>query len=543
MPILHGEKYACDSCIKGHRVSGCTHNADRPLKHINPKGRPVKQCEHCQKARKTKSHHARCDCGTKKDKIKTERAAGEGELDGHLGVEAALSMPGFDDHECRCYIGNKCLCGTKKEPLDLKLDTKMAHCNKVTKPRLTSAHSETVLTVFANGHHKPCHRLNNTAHTSGMPYKIPRHHTTHGSISSAHHSHDNLADLYSSTMNPARRSVDNLNLSTSSPFGYFAPQNAAESVPMTPLNGALDTESSLFDPAKYASYSQASALSKMVGEREISPAQPVNDGIASSQNQQMPWGMFPSSQFGMDSLSTSPTGDYFPTPESEFGFPSASTNPWSAGDLPLVPNKLSDSLTQPISHSGESNQHSIPGMTTSSSGAQSEVGEPIFFGDMDMTKIQQQPTASDQSLLSDSFPFREPNDYRLSSSSLQQDLHQQLPTSLPTSEPHGSLDIDFMKRASDRYSMQFGGDAASFLSTSGSLDSSTTTATAAFAPSSFPAQFSGMESMPDELNQANTDGAGNEWYHQVLGTGMGVNAFSIPSEPLSSSAQVFPDWL
>ncbi|KAF2452791.1 copper fist DNA binding domain-containing protein, partial [Lineolata rhizophorae] len=61
MPIIDGEKYACASCIKGHRVSGCQH-IDRELRHINPKGRPVKQCEHCRGARKSKSHHAKCDC-------------------------------------------------------------------------------------------------------------------------------------------------------------------------------------------------------------------------------------------------------------------------------------------------------------------------------------------------------------------------------------------------------------------------------------------------------------------------------------------------
>jgi hypothetical protein len=67
MPVIDGEKWACSSCIKGHRVSGCNHT-DRDLHHINPKGRPVKQCEHCRGARKSKSHHAKCDCGDKKDK-------------------------------------------------------------------------------------------------------------------------------------------------------------------------------------------------------------------------------------------------------------------------------------------------------------------------------------------------------------------------------------------------------------------------------------------------------------------------------------------
>jgi hypothetical protein len=32
----------------------------------------VKQCEHCRTARKSKSHHAKCDCGNKKTKKETK---------------------------------------------------------------------------------------------------------------------------------------------------------------------------------------------------------------------------------------------------------------------------------------------------------------------------------------------------------------------------------------------------------------------------------------------------------------------------------------
>lgn len=50
---------------------------DRPLKHIAPKGRPVKQCEHCRDARKSKSHHAKCDCGSKRAKDKKSEPKSE----------------------------------------------------------------------------------------------------------------------------------------------------------------------------------------------------------------------------------------------------------------------------------------------------------------------------------------------------------------------------------------------------------------------------------------------------------------------------------
>ena len=31
MPVIDGEKWACSSCIKGHRVSGCTHAGMPPI--------------------------------------------------------------------------------------------------------------------------------------------------------------------------------------------------------------------------------------------------------------------------------------------------------------------------------------------------------------------------------------------------------------------------------------------------------------------------------------------------------------------------------
>jgi hypothetical protein len=52
---------ASESCIKGHRSSGCKHN-DRPLFEVKRKGRPITQCEHCRELRKTKQVHVKCMC-------------------------------------------------------------------------------------------------------------------------------------------------------------------------------------------------------------------------------------------------------------------------------------------------------------------------------------------------------------------------------------------------------------------------------------------------------------------------------------------------
>ena len=64
MVLLNGVKYACDRCIRGHRVSSCTHT-DKPLTMIKPKGRPSSQCSHCREQRKIKNSHSSCSCGKK----------------------------------------------------------------------------------------------------------------------------------------------------------------------------------------------------------------------------------------------------------------------------------------------------------------------------------------------------------------------------------------------------------------------------------------------------------------------------------------------
>ncbi|KAI0672518.1 hypothetical protein C8Q78DRAFT_1167662 [Trametes maxima] len=61
MVFVGDKKYACETCIKGHRSSSCKHT-DRPLFEIKKKGRPVTQCEHCRELRKTRQIHVKCVC-------------------------------------------------------------------------------------------------------------------------------------------------------------------------------------------------------------------------------------------------------------------------------------------------------------------------------------------------------------------------------------------------------------------------------------------------------------------------------------------------
>ncbi|KAF2203580.1 hypothetical protein GQ43DRAFT_454346 [Delitschia confertaspora ATCC 74209] len=381
MPVIDGEKWACASCIKGHRVSGCTHT-DRELHHINPKGRPVKQCEHCRGARKSKSHHAKCECGDKKDKDKSkDKVDAKGEKLAGLSVEEVSNHAAVDGKKsCACHSGAKCICGLKKDTLGLKLDTGKHTLHGTTrKPKLSTAHSESTLTVFANGHHKPCHRNNNTAHVSGAPYKIPRPHTLHGHSAFASYSHDSLQRVPELPESPAPRAVDTWSLSNNELYSMFgsSTQRSVDSLPITPLTGALDSAS--LQDSLFTAPSSTILCPDGNSPESLSDAAPAPQWWSNPVN----------SQFGLGSLSTSPSQDCLPNLENEFSIPSAGLNNplWSAGDLPLDPNKLKDTFTQPLSHSGESSRQSAPGLTRASS-TQSELGEPTLFGDLDFQYSQ-----------------------------------------------------------------------------------------------------------------------------------------------------------
>ncbi|KAF9982783.1 hypothetical protein BGZ65_002508 [Modicella reniformis] len=62
MVFVNGQKFACATCIKGHRSTTCNHG-ERPLHEIKKKGRPSTQCPHCKELRKAKHVNARCICG------------------------------------------------------------------------------------------------------------------------------------------------------------------------------------------------------------------------------------------------------------------------------------------------------------------------------------------------------------------------------------------------------------------------------------------------------------------------------------------------
>jgi hypothetical protein len=301
------------------------------------------------------------------------------------------------DNRCQCHSGGKCLCGTTKESVDLKLDTsKQTLHDARAKPKLMTTHSESHLTVFANGHHKPCHRNNNTAHVSGAPYKIPRPHTLHGhSAFSALSQSSNSCNSKSEA--PVSRSMDTLSLSNNDFYAMFGSnQRSPDDLPSTTMADNIDTTA--FQDAVFANQGS------MFTQDSHSPSSNVSDTFPS---QQWPWATASatpiSGMFNYGSLSTSPSQDCLPNFDNDWAMPSAGFNPlWSAGDLPLDPSKFTDSLTQPISHSGESKQ-SGPGLTAASS-VHSEVGEQNIFGDLEYQAPRS--TASDSLFWEDSPVYR-----------------------------------------------------------------------------------------------------------------------------------------
>ena len=81
----------------------------------------------------------------------------------------------------------RCTCALKKDYLDPvpEIDPPLfppRRSASSSKPRLLkSGSSESSLTVFTNGHHKPVHKHNDSAHKCGLPYKIPIPHSVPGS--------------------------------------------------------------------------------------------------------------------------------------------------------------------------------------------------------------------------------------------------------------------------------------------------------------------------------------------------------------------------
>ncbi|CDO94417.1 unnamed protein product [Kluyveromyces dobzhanskii CBS 2104] len=103
MVLINGVKYACERCIRGHRVTTCNHT-DQPLTMIKPKGRPSTTCSHCKELRKNRNANpsGQCTCGRQEKKRVAQRTK--------------------DDTDCSCKTDpDHCPCHKKRAPRRKKL--------------------------------------------------------------------------------------------------------------------------------------------------------------------------------------------------------------------------------------------------------------------------------------------------------------------------------------------------------------------------------------------------------------------------------------
>jgi len=73
---IDGEKWACEACVRGHRVSSCRHN-DRPLIRINKKGRPYTICCVCRGPCKAREEHSKLNRSKKSDGESDAKSSGK----------------------------------------------------------------------------------------------------------------------------------------------------------------------------------------------------------------------------------------------------------------------------------------------------------------------------------------------------------------------------------------------------------------------------------------------------------------------------------
>lgn len=331
-------------------MSSCHHN-ERPLHKVAPKGRPVSQCPHCRSLRKARAQHVRCEC--------VEKVHSEADCP-HKKLE---QRP--EPSTCCCSHGSRCTCSLKKDlhkEHHLESVPEDAMCDMATpesfdiRPRSSiSTPSESKMTVFANGHHKPVHKHNDAAHTRGLPYTIPRSHTIHGHSELAQRSVDSLPHTKRSLL--SHEPVTSQDSITSVPqptrqvkSEHGSPELTGTDAKLAPINTALPCLDSNYSPY----------------------------GILSGANSPITCGGLPLHL--PDQLSDSYFG--YPPSNPDFDAPlhSAGINPpsvdWSSFNIPYDPNgDYSTAPSQPPSYASFDLSHlSHPGLT-SSSGEISEAEE------------------------------------------------------------------------------------------------------------------------------------------------------------------------
>ena len=209
------------------------------------------------------------------------------------------------------------------------------------KPRLLKADSDNSLTVFTNGHHKPVHKHNDSAHKCGLPYKIPIPHSVPGN-------------------NAARRSTDSLPLIRKKEEAHSQLHDSISSAQQDVRRVRSEHGSPERSTARFRD-----------SNGDLPPLDLSYAGYESVQAQ------YP------EDYSQSPRSfeNYYSTSHEELPALSAGMNmpavDWSAVDLPLD-GAYSAAYSQPPSYASfEPSNVGQQGLTTSSSGELSEVDDYV----------------------------------------------------------------------------------------------------------------------------------------------------------------------
>ncbi|KAG9125492.1 hypothetical protein FRC07_007377 [Ceratobasidium sp. 392] len=190
MIFVNDKKYACETCIKGHRSSSCQHT-ERALFEIKKKGRPVTQCDHCRELRKTKQVHVRCSCDSKPDqlpaapkapgakkgsRLPAEAAYPNGLSPGVTGVATSPAPPKHATESCTCGEGETCHCCVPRKAAP-KTHAPPAHSSGHTPPPVyASGHSPNNPHQHPHQHHlhayapytRPAVRLSTDGHSAHL---------------------------------------------------------------------------------------------------------------------------------------------------------------------------------------------------------------------------------------------------------------------------------------------------------------------------------------------------------------------------------------
>lgn len=287
----------------------------------------------------------------------------------------------MDHNICCCSHGGRCTCALKKDYLDPVPEVDFpgtshptSTSTRLKKPPLSATHSDGSLTVFANGHHKPVHKLNHAAHECGLPYKIPRPHSIHGHSALAQKSMDHL---------PLVRSIED------------DPSHFQDSITSAQHEVRLvRSEHGSPGPRSVPSFEQ---LNGQLPPLDLSYAQ-YNNTFTSS----------PMDEYKLYE-------PYMATPEEPLLSAALSMPPvdWSAFDLDS--GTLDAAYSQPPSYASfdQGNLHR-PGLTTSSSGEASEVedliAQSISSPELSEPASHYRSSSSDQAGL-DSYPLSQTTPY------------------------------------------------------------------------------------------------------------------------------------